>query len=454
MNLYDHQDEGATWLADRQRAALLDEQGLGKTITVIEAANRIRFTHTGARTKLPGGWRSIVVCPSVVLWNWVREWSTWSTFDDYCHVVERLDDQICRNANLVVISHRALLEPRIYKQVASRTWNLAVLDESQFFRNPEAARTVAFYGFGMKKAKPLTARAKRVWCLTGTPAPNDVRDLYTMCIGLWPSRFSAPTNSRRPMTYDEFEERYCVTEPTRYGNKAVGNLNVEELRARLQGVTLRRLEKECLNLPAMRHETVVLTPKVLPQKLELLEREIGPKLRELLTETDDVERAFRLLGEHKQFSTWRRLLGLAKVKAVLELLEMEHHDKLVIFAHHTDVIDVLHEKLPNSVTITGATSPTQRQKAVDQFQGNPEVKFAICQIKAGGIGITLTAAREVLLVEQSYVPGDNDQAIKRIHRIGQKNTCRARFVALANTGDEHVVSVLRRKVQMIQELLA
>ena len=131
-------------------------------------------------------------------------------------------------------------------------------------------------------------------------------------------------------------------------------------------------------------------------------------------------------------------------------------DKVVVFAHHRDVIDPLCEALDQFgvVRIVGATPLKARQRAVDLLQGHSGIRVAVCHIVAGGTGVTLTAAQDVVFVEMSYSPGENAQAAERVYRIGQLKRVRVRFIALAGTIDEPLVTIVRRKTRMIREVLS
>ena len=439
QQLYPHQKQAAEWLAGEPRAALFDEQGLGKTVTAIVAADAAK-----ARTML-------VVAPSVVLWNWAREIEAWSPWRNV-QVIETGADKIRDDADAVIVSHALILREEIRGQLLERFWGAIVLDEAHFFRTPSAKRTQVFYGvFGVESFPSLVSRGAFVWALTGTPTPNHVAELWTLLWGLWPSLV--------PYSYPEFVERFCQTVWTKYGDgiKIVGNKNVAEVKALLAGRTLRRKKTEVLDLPPVRHEIVTLAAPGSLGELRALERELGPELREALAGADPVA-GLELLRD-EAFARWRRLCGLAKAEACAELLALELGDgaldKVVVFAHHADVVALLVERLAEfgALSITGATSPEDRQTAITRFQAEPEVRVMVANLLAGGTGATLTAASEVVFVEMSFVPGENAQAADRVHRIGQTNPCRVRFLALAGTVDEPLVAVLRNKTRMIREVM-
>lgn len=157
-------------------------------------------------------------------------------------------------------------------------------------------------------------------------------------------------------------------------------------------------------------------------------------------------------------STLRRYTGCQKIEPVVELIRSEleagAYEKLVIFAIHQDVIEGLRVKLKDfrPVTLYGRTPPHKRQRRIDKFQKNPKCKIFIGNILAAGTAITLTAAHNVIFVEQDWVPGNNAQAAMRCHRIGQTKPVNVRFVAIDNTIDERICYLLKRKTKELSAL--
>jgi superfamily II DNA or RNA helicase len=154
----------------------------------------------------------------------------------------------------------------------------------------------------------------------------------------------------------------------------------------------------------------------------------------------------------------RRIVGEAKLGPALELLRQELTDdpehQVVILAWHTAVVRGLAQGLApfGSVVLEGATPPRARQQAIDDFQAGRARAFC-AQIVAGGVGIDLSAAGHVVLVEQSWNPSDNAQAIARIVRPTQRRaSVLARFIALAGSIDEAVAGVLARKAAAGRQL--
>lgn len=432
MNLLPHQPPAIDWLASKTRALLADDQGLGKSIEAICAAVKA------------GCKRILVIAPTVVAYNWEHELRRWAPelTVGVCVGVNGFFDTYARKPDVVIVTHTGVIADLIQKELQKTAWDLIVVDEAHCFRNESAQRTRALYGTG-----GLIHRAKRVWLLTGTPMPNHAGELWPMLRGLWPDRC--------PYGFEAFRDRFCETRWDYHRNdwKIVGNKKdrLPELRAMLDGIVLRRLKKDHLkDLPAIRWETVILPPGTVSKELTALDKQFSAM---------PAEEVLATLQQHVEFAAWRRLCGVAKIDPAIDLLTMELEGtshKTVVFAHHLDVLAGIEAGLGahNVVKITGDVPAKERTRLVTLFQNDPNIRIALCQITAAGVGITMTAAEEVVFVEQSFVPGDNAQAADRVHRIGQTKPVRARFLALAGTVDRLVVEALARKTAAINEVLS
>jgi len=425
--LYPHQELAAQWLAATTKGGLWDEQGLGKTATSIAAFD------------LLGAEKVLVLAPVVVAHNWAREVARWSPRRK-CQVVVSGGMRVDPLASVVITTHALLLSPRLRAQLLALRWCVVIIDEAHAMKNPSAQRTQ--HAYTLRPGMPsVTAQARYVWLLTGTPVPNDPSELWTHLYALAPERLYM-VGTTRPMNWAQFRDRFCAVEITRYGVRVIGTRNEAELRARMRGFALRRLKTDHLALPPVLWGTVAITGTLGPELLAL-----ETKLRGGVPEREDVE-----------FGTWRRLCGLAKAPAAATLLadELAGGAKIVVFAHHTEVLSILQARLAAyaPVMITGAQSALERSTAVEKFQVDPLTRVALCNIVAGGVGITLTASSQVVFVESSFVPGENAQAADRVHRIGQyAETVTVRVLALAGSVDELVASATARKAAMIRTVI-
>ena len=178
----------------------------------------------------------------------------------------------------------------------------------------------------------------------------------------------------------------------------------------------------------------------------------GDEIKKLL-EQDDADLAEAAVHVAKL----RRLTGLAKVASVVELLQDELAgglNKIVVFAHHREVIQKLADGLSSFgvVVLQGSTPPTQRQAAIDGFQNDNSIRVFVGQLTAAGTAITLTAASNVLFAESSWTPSDNAQAAMRVHRIGQRSGVLVRFATLSGSLDEAITETVRRKTAVLAQI--
>lgn len=424
MTLFPYQQQGAEFLATRRFAFLADGMGLGKTVQAIVACNIVRAS------------RVLVVCPAVARTNWKREFDAWLPHQVELHISSY--DKISMDRN-----HESL--------IGNKRFDVVIFDEAHFLKNRAAKRTKRIYGAQCANTG-IASIADRVWLLSGTPCPNHAAELWPHLRALWPELI---TKGEKPQNYTEFLLRYCHVQQTPFGPKVLGNKNKDELRAILSKIMLRRRAEDVLkDLPPMMWQSVAIEPEhVLPDVVALEKDPAVACLKEAITADGVIE------GANIALASLRRATGLAKAplaaRLVSEELENNAYDKIVVFAQHTDVIKLLVDSLAEFgvVSITGSTTNTLRQKAIDQFQADPRVRVFVGQLQACSTAITLHAANQVLFVEQSWTPAENAQAAKRCHRIGQSRPVFVRMLGLAKSLDEAVTRVLARKAQMIGELM-
>ena len=195
--------------------------------------------------------------------------------------------------------------------------------------------------------------------------------------------------------------------------------------------------------------------KTARKKIAALEAEKTSEINDLLRSIQG-----KGLPPSDSMSTLRRITELAKAGDCVELLEAELADraieKVVVFATHRDTITALANGLDafGVRVIHGGVSDTQRQKAIDEFQEDENVRVFIGQTVAAGTAITLHAngaCQDVVFVSADWVPANNAQAVARVHRKGQTGNVVARFLHLENSTDEAVMRALARKTRMISE---
>ena len=422
-----HQIAGAKFLADRKTALLADAPRVGKTGAAIIAAD-----YTLAQ-------RILVITTASGRPVWRRGFADWSRFDLPCAVAQSTLTKEHLTADRLVVGWPSLSS--ISDRLAQERFDLLIVDESHYAKNPEAKRTQALYG-------GLAERADKVWCLTGTPIPNAPNDLWAMMNALCPDRLSDVAS------YDDFVARYCITKPKRLSRwntitVVIGGKNLPELRERLDGFWLRRTQQD-VGITAPIYE-------ILPISLTATQKR---KIEAEIEDAEDILAAAET-GETRgldiQLGTLRRVTGSIKAQGVINAVKDEFAcglDKVVIMAWHKDTLTRLEEGLSayGVVRVDGSTSPDNRQKAQDAFQTG-EAKVFIGQIIACGEAIDLSAAAELIFAESSFVPKDMSQAALRITNHGQTRQPRVRVAALEGSIDEALQTVLTRKIATNKEIL-
>ena len=441
--LYPYQKEGIEWLKTKRFALLADEMGLGKSAQAIVAATELGARNVG------------VVSPASVRTNWSREWLKFS--GQSLLPLLTGSDILLNTATIWSASYdHATRYPELFPKL-----DVLILDEFHYLKSIEAQRANAIMGRG-----GIIHRVAAAWGLSGTPAPNNASELYVWLkvFGVWKG------------TYDQFVAKFCLTRRTDYGPQIVGNKNVPELRALLAPILLRRKKADVTTqLPALTYADLVVEPAIIDEELffpdyylQNLVGDLHKELREsraMLTAALGTTGLGRdglkaMEGMAKSVSTLRRYIGLQKTFPYMEIVKDElankAYDKLVIYCLHRDVIETLRTGLKDfgPVTLYGGTPAEKRQQNIDRFVKRASCRVFIGNILAAGTGIDgfQTVCNNVDLLEQDWVPGNNAQAVMRLHRIGQEKPVMCRVVGVADSLDERIAQVLKRKTRDLTEI--
>ena len=433
MKLSEYQKTGVKFLAERRFALLGDDQGLGKTAQLLCAAEEIQAN------------KILIICPAVARINWQREAKLWTDYS--FKVCTTLTDE---PSDLSIVSYSYATEN--YELLKGTPWDLIICDESHFIKEPEAKVTQRVYG-----KNGIIRVTDRLWCSSGTPAPNHAGEL-------WPLLY---TFGETALSHEDFIDRFCKTRPTFYGGKRGTKIDgtkaeaFPEIKKMLSGVMLRRMKKDVLKeLPPVSYETVYVEgtplPETIAMDLSIIKREEGYLAEAMAICGDQLSFVLDRIGS--SVAVLRRYVGLQKVSDVAQMVKTEltdnAYEKIVIFAVHTDVIAHLKSELEafGAVVVNGKTPQGDRQKAIDSFQNDKACRVFIGNIQAAGTAITLTAAHQVLFVEKTWTPGDIAQAIDRVNRRGQTMPVTVRSAVLADSLDEKVDAVLMRKTKELTEI--
>lgn len=437
MKIDEYQWIGAEFLASRRFALLADDMGLGKTAQAILAADKINAQ------------RILVICPAVARVNWKREFYEFSIYDRDFSICFGASDWPTSNS---IVSYDYATEH--HTRLIEMSWDLIIIDESHFIKEPEAKRTVRIYG-----KEGIIRKTQRLWCLSGTPAPNHAGELWPMLFTFGVTRLG----------YQQWIDKFCNQRTRWIRSKPITQIfgtqdrSVPLLRSILSKVMLRRLKGEVLkDLPPISYMDYTVEAGPLPITIEfdkqkyLNERRVVEE--SISYTTNDEQAAMVLEGIAQSVATLRRVNGLKKVQSVIELITQEltdgAYEKIALFAWHREVIEALKEgfKQFNPAIINGAVSNNVRQDGIDRFQNDPQCRIFIGQVLSAGTAITLTASNQVGMVEWDWTPGNNAQAVMRCHRRGQKLPVFVRFFALEDSVDQKVAKVYRRKAQELTQI--
>jgi len=415
--LYPFQKAGVLYLIEKGRVLLADEMGLGKTIQAIAAVVYQK------------AFPCLVICPASLKYNWQRE--VFQATDCSCYVVNGKNG--VREADFVIINYDLLNK---YKDILHRVpFQALIVDESHYIKNPRAQRTKAV----LELAQTIRSRNGKIYLLTGTPILNRPVELLPQLKALGVLEKIAKKEW-------DYLKRYCGAYQDRYGWHFDGASHVQELQEKLRAACMIRREKKD-----------VLSE--LPEKVRNVQY-----LKVHDTEYEELEKKFeRETDINKKLGYISRLYtaaGKAKIPDAIEWVEnfFENYPgkKLVVFAYHVEVQNGIYEELRRKgykvVKLTSEMSSEARHEAVRRFQEDPAVQIIVVSLRAGGEGITLTAADTVLFVEPYWVPAILTQAEDRLHRISQRSTVMVYYLLATNTIDMAVWSVASEKEQIFAEL--
>jgi len=444
LELHPFQRVGVQFLATHDSALVGDEMGLGKTVQVIGAMNVVRPRSV------------LIVAPLSLTLNWRNELAKWSTLDLSVGVANA---KSWPESDIVVVHPDILVKHQFELR---RHWDLIVVDECHFFKNSKTQRTKALFDRGVQ--------ADRKWALSGTPIPSRPVELQKVLHWLQPDCSE--------WSWWHFTTTYCGAYEDRFGRHCDGASQLARLQDELRSrVMIRRLKRDVLTeLPAKVRQLVTLDPSSVTgakaalaaeQKAEKAAEKEQAEAKKALEKAKPgsesynaaVSRLTRPEIEFESMSTVRHNSALVKAPAVAAhvrgLLDAGTA-KVVVWAHHHDVIDILVDELAEFgvVSITGETSQANRQAAVEAFQGDDAIRVFVGSITAAGTGITLTAASVAVFGELDWVPGNVTQAEDRIHRIGQgADSVLIQHVVLDGSIDARLASTLVAKQAVADKAL-
>ena len=420
----EHQKEAIQKLVENKKFILADDMGLGKTTSTIIAA-----LESGSK-------KVLIICPATLKINWKREIENYS--DKSIYIAE--SKNFSTEADFVIINYDIIKnfhdpKKKDDSQVLASKFDLVVIDEAHYIKNATAQRT--------KLINDIVKNTERLWLLTGTPMTSRPIDYFNLL-----SIIDSPV-AKNWMAY---AIRYCSGYQFNVGGRKVWNVtgasNLEELRDRTLGLTLRRLKENVLDLPDK-----IITPVYLRLKSKLYENVMG-EYYDWYDKNPDESKS--LTVQFSKLTKIRQIIADEKTQQTIELAEniLEQDKKVIIFCNFTDSLNKITEHFGKAaVKLDGSMSKPNRQNSVDQFQDNPKVKVFVGNIRAAGVGITLTAAEAVIMNDLSFLPSDHAQAEDRAYRYGQKNNVLVYYPIFENTIEGIIYDILNNKKQVIATVM-
>jgi len=418
-----HQKEAIEKLLAYDKFILADDMGLGKTTSTIIAA-----LESGAK-------KILIICPASLKLNWEREIRNYSDRPIYICEGKKYEESDFVISNYDIIKNFHDAKEKEKSQILKSNFDLIIIDEAHYISNVQAQRT--------KLINDITEKVKKIWLLTGTPITSRPINYYNLLKII---------DNPVAQNWMAYVIRYCEGYQFNVGGgrkiwNVQGASNLEELRDRISRQVLRRLKTDVLDLPEK-----IITPVYLRLYSKFYEELMGEYYDwyNKQNESNSVSVQFTKLTKVRQ------VIAEEKIPHTIEIAEniIEQGKKVIIFSNFTEPLRKIYEHFgKKAVYLDGTTSKPARQKAVDDFQEDEKVMVFCGNIKAAGVGLTLTAGEAVIMNDLSFLPSDHSQAEDRAYRYGQKNCVSVYYPIFENTIEGIIYDILIRKKTIFETVM-
>jgi SWI/SNF-related matrix-associated actin-dependent regulator 1 of chromatin subfamily A len=419
-----HQKIAIEKLAGSRRFILADDMGLGKTTSTIIAALETKSK------------KILIVCPASLKINWQREIANYTDRPVFIAEGKKFsteDDFVIINYDILKNFHDT--KDKGDSLLDQANFDLVILDEAHMISNVQAQRTKIINSFSKK--------INRVWLLTGTPMTSRPMNYYNLL-----NLIESPV----AQNWMAYAIRYCQGYQFMAGKRKVWNVtgasNLEELRDRTSKQILRRLKEEVLDLPDK-----IITPVYLRLKSKEYESLMG----EYYDWYDkNPSESSSLTVQFSKLMKVRKVIANEKTNQIIEFTEniLEQGKKVIIFTNFTDTLQKIYQHFgKQAVYLDGSCSNSMRQQSVDSFQNDDKIRVFVGNLKAAGVGLTLTAAEVVIMNDLSFVPAEHSQAEDRAYRYGQKSNVLVYYPIFDNTIEGAIYDILNKKKQIIRTVM-
>jgi non-specific serine/threonine protein kinase len=446
-DLRPYQQKGVNWLCFlhslRLGICLADDMGLGKTVQVIALLTIIKCQETG----LP----SLLVVPASLISNWENELGRFAPglLFSIAHPsappgrkIETTNHDSLTGIDLIITTYSLVQR---YEWLHEREWNYIILDEAQAIKNPGTKQT--------RSIKRLKARNRIA--MTGTPVENRLSDLWSLFDFINPGLLGSAEEFRRLAS--ELHQS-----PDGYSR----------LRRIISPYILRRLKTDKSVISDLPEKIEMKTYAPLSRKQLLLYKEMVRELRETIERTEGMQRKGLILSSLMKFKQLcnhpDQYLGTGgydeeesgKFSRLRELCEtiLQKREKVLVFTQFREITEPLKAFLDGvfgraGLVLHGGTAVAKRKDLIDTFQSTTYVPFMVLSLKAGGLGLNLTAANHVIHFDRWWNPAAENQATDRAFRIGQKKNVVVHKFITEGTIEEKIDRMIEGKIRLAQEVI-
>lgn len=429
-----YQERGFKWLYTNIKkgfgCCMADDMGLGKTIQVISYIAKLK---EDKELKQP----ALVVCPTTLLGNWVKEISHFAP-ELKTSIYHGIDRKIDKTADVIITTY-AILRIDI-EEVKKNKWSMIVIDEAQNIKNPDTSQTQA--------VKMIKSDVKIA--MTGTPVENKLTELWSIFDFI---------NRGYLGSIRDFQKGYAIPiEKFKQSDRA------EKLRLAISPFILRRLKTDKTIISDLPEKMVLNEYCYLSKPQAALYQSVLDNLMSDISKLNGINRRgmiFKLITALKQICNhpYQYLKSgdmskeqSGKTEQLISITKniLENNEKTLIFTQYKEMGNILTHILNEELNVNplffhGSLNRTQREDLIKDFQENPDSNVMILSLKAGGTGLNLTAATNVIHYDLWWNPAVEDQATDRTYRIGQdKNVMVHRFITLG-TFEEKIDEMINNK---------
>jgi SNF2 family DNA or RNA helicase len=440
VEFYQHQVDGVRLGARLSSFILADEMGLGKSLEAATVA-AVDFQRDWAE-------RILIVCPSFLKWNWAEDLEK---LTNYSFVIlngtpkQRREIMETFSADILITNYEQIVNDR--DLLAMHEWDIVIVDEAHFIK-----------GRNSKRSKAVRAiKRRRGFALTGSPMLNRPDELWALLNFCDPERFSS---------YWKFVNRFCVMGGWQ-SKQIVGAKNKDELRGILSEYMIRRLKRDCLDLP---DKQIVPVYVDLHPKQRVAYDQLDAELKLDIPGDPNPMEAENILTKMlrlKQVAATPACVGLPddsyKLDRAMEMIEEfttdpDDHTPVVVFTQFRGVQTAMGARLDAAGVpywvLNGDTPKETRIELVNEWASNstPGVIMVMLQM---GVGLNLTAANKAIFLDRLYVPKLNEQAEDRIHRIGADKTKPVQIfnIIAKKTVEERIERILAGKRKLFDSVV-